>query len=94
MDPIFTSIGSIVALGLGAWLKAKPDFSNKLIPWVTLLISFLTQLSSAVGTPAHAASGFVGDLGSMFLEVLKGTLVQWLLTTGAHSTVKNAVLKK
>lgn len=93
MDPIFTSIGTAIALALGTWLKSKPDFSNKLIPWVTLAVAFVTQLASAIGAPVNAA-GFGAMLGGMFLDVLRGTLIQWLATTGIHSTVKNAVLQK
>ena len=91
MDPIFSTVGSAIALIVGMYLKRKPEFSNKLIPWVTLAISFLTQLSAAA---TAQAAGFFDVLGAHFGNVLVNTLVQWLGTTGLHSTVKNAVFKK
>lgn len=86
MDPIFTSIGSIVALVVGMYLKRKPDFANRFIPIVTFVISLLTQIVAAA-QPAEAA--FLGGVFRNFGNVLLDALLQTLLTTGAHSAGKN-----
>lgn len=84
-----TAIGALIALVVGKVLKDNPTFSNKFIPWVTLVISILTQIVEAA--PAQAGINIGGFFSSpFFLQVL----VQWLSTTGAHSVAKNAIQGK
>jgi uncharacterized membrane protein YfbV (UPF0208 family) len=85
VDPIFTSIGSIVALLVGAYLKRKPDFAKKFIPIVTFVISLLTQIVAAGTAEAGIFDGVVKGFGNIFINAL----LQALLTTGAHSAGKN-----
>ena len=89
MDPAFTSIGSVVALVVGYFLKKNPDFANRLIPAVTFLISLLTQIV-ATTQPAQAAIN-LGGVFHGFGSILVNALIQTLLTTGVHSTAKNTL---
>jgi hypothetical protein len=88
---LITAIGSIVALVVGKVLKENPAVKNRLIPWVTLLISVLTQAFEA--TPVAAGISIGGFLGSNFGQFFFQTIIQWLATTGAHSAPKNMVQK-
>lgn len=97
MDPTITAIGSVIALIIGNYLKRKPEFLNKNIPYVTFVISFLTQLIAA--STANASTGVIeasifGGLGGTFLNILKDTLIQTFLTTGIHSAAKNTLIRK
>ena len=86
---LITAIGMIAALIVGKVLKENPAVKNKLIPWATLLISVLTQIFEA--TPVAAGISLGGFLGSSFGQFAFQTLLQWLATTGVHSTAKNIV---
>lgn len=84
---IITAAGSILALIVGKVLKENPAVKNKLIPWATLLISVLTQIFEA--TPANAGISLGGFLHTGLGQFAFQTLLQWLATTGVHSTAKN-----
>lgn len=88
MDPLITSIGSIVALIVGNRLKANPAFVNRYIPIATFVISLLTQIVAA--TNAQAAI-HLGGVFSSFGNILINSLIQTFLTTGAHSVTKNTL---
>jgi uncharacterized membrane protein YfbV (UPF0208 family) len=87
MDPIFTSIGSIVALIAGTFLKKNPNFANRFIPIATFAISLLTQIVAAT----QAEASVFGDITKNFGGILWNALLQALLTTGAHSAGKNVL---
>jgi hypothetical protein len=84
---IITAIGSIAALILGKILKENPKVKNRLIPWATLLVAILTQVFEA--TPANAGVSFGNLFHSGLGQFVFQTLLQWLATTGVHSTAKN-----
>jgi len=88
---LITLIGMSVALIVGKVLKENVNFKNKFIPWITLLISILTQ----VVEPAIAEAGIsLGNLvHSPVGNLLFSVLIQWLATTGTHSVAKNVVQK-
>ena len=90
LDPIWTSLATLIALFVGSRLKASPDFANKLSPYVTLLITFLGQVISA----ATAHAGVFGDIKSVAVGVVVQTILVWLSTTGAYSYVKNSIKGK
>jgi hypothetical protein len=87
MDPIFTSVGSIVALVVGTFLKKNPNFANRLIPIVTFVISLLTQIVAAT----NAEAGVFGDIVKNFGNIFVNALLQTFFTTGVHSTSKNVL---
>ena len=83
---LITLIGMAVALIVGKALKENVNFKNKFIPWITLLISLLTQVIE----PATAQAFNLGNLlhsgpGNFLFSVL----LQWFATTGVHSAAKN-----
>lgn len=91
---LITAIGTILALLVGGWIK-RSGKSSKIIPWITLVISILTQLTNNA-TDAHASTGglmLVGFSLGGFLKVLAESLLQTFITTGIHSTAKNAVIE-
>lgn len=104
MDPtlLITLLSSALALWLGAQIK-KSNTSNKWIPWITLVISFLTQLVNALGVaPAMAAlADSVSQVPAaaahhsffhIALSILAKSILQALGVTGFVSFGKNAVL--
>ena len=91
MDPIFTSIGTILALIVGYFLKKNPNFQNRFIPIATFIISLLTQIV-ATAQPAQAAIN-LGGIFSGFGNILVNSLIQTLLATGAHSVGKNTIFR-
>lgn len=93
LPTIVTAIGAAIALALGAWLKTKPTFSNKLIPWVTLVISILTQIIQAI-KPAEAQVSSAASLGPNWLGVLFTGILAGLGTIGLFSFIKNGVVGK
>lgn len=91
-NPIITAIGAAIALAVGAWLKTNPNVSNKIIPWVTLLISILTQVVQAV--PPVAAADSTPVAAAPWLYVLGMGLVVGFTTIGLFSWFKNGVMGK
>lgn len=90
-----TGIGSLIALVVGYFLKKNPGFSNKLIPWVTVVISVLTQIVNELTPAAHAAASSAAllsvgaiTLNGVLMFALKVAL-QTVGVTGTHSFAKN-----
>lgn len=84
-----------IQLFVGSKLKAWPDFKNRYIPWVTLLLAILGYQLTPVAAVAAGVAVTAGATPGLVSQVLgTGALVlaQTLLTTGLHSFSKNALL--
>lgn len=102
LNAILTAGSSLLALAIGGLIK-RSNASNKWIPWIVLLISFLNQVGQAVGMPtdAHAATAVADSVAvvaphasavKVFLGVFLKAFLQTFLTVGAVSFTKNGVI--
>lgn len=101
---IITLLSSALAIYIGTRIKAS-NMSNQVIPWITLTISFLTQLLNQFG-PAEAFAAVAAvdssNIGaavavvsrSFFQKLLiaiANAVLQTIGITGTVSFAKNAV---
>lgn len=91
MDAILSNPITLALLQFAAGfiLKRNPNFNNKFIPLVTLLLSVFGY---SVVPAAHA--GVFDSLGGFFTNFTNGLLpatLQWLVVTGMHGTWKNFI---
>lgn len=92
IDPIWTALFATIAMFVGKKLKDKPDFKNRWIPIITLVITAIGQMMAAA-----TASAF--NLGHVLHAAISGTtiltsFIVWLTTTGAFSVGKNTLAGK
>lgn len=99
---LITILSGALAIWIGARIKAS-EVSNKWIPWITLAISFLTQIANTIGVqPAMAALADSVSINApavvhhsfwhIAISILGKTILQALGVTGFVSFGKNAVL--
>lgn len=83
-----------IQLYVGSWLKRQPNFQNRIIPWITLLLAIVGYSltpTAAVAADAIAAVGAPATVsGALGLGLL--TVVHTLLVTGVHSFSKNSLI--
>lgn len=80
-------IGAVQLL-LGNWLKRAKEFENRWIPVAT----FIAAVLGFTLAPASAEAASALSAGSPALGIFMSALVQNLLVTGTHSTVKNTIV--
>jgi len=97
---LLTVLSSGLAIYLGGLIK-RSEASNKWIPWLTLVISFVNQVVVAAGGVANAMADSLSvaapaaahaSLFSVFLSILVKSVIQAVGITGGVSFVKNGVL--
>lgn len=84
IGPLVTALASFVA---AAVLKRWPDFPNKVIPWVTLILTaFGYTVTAKTVQAATGASPIAVEIGAV-----AATIIQTACVTGFHGFYKNAI---
>lgn len=97
MDAL-TLVTMLVQFAIGFLVKKlNPEKAQALVPTVTFITSliynaglaFAAAAKPAVVPTAVIAAGFFGTVSGVFWTVLRDTLIQTFVVTGAHSGPKN-----